>query len=106
MGNKLTGGYLLVALGEKHQVGYRSVILVYSWWSSDDFLRDGLTMTRFMSGVNVYFCNEQFTTFMINGRSRSRQFLRTDAGIGSSMKDFKVDLGTRSDCSSYDTDLK
>ena len=63
-------------------------------------------MTRFMSGVNVYFCNEQFTTFMINGRSRSKQFLRTDAGIGSSMKDFKVDLGTRSDCSSYDTDLK
>ena len=63
-------------------------------------------MARFMSEVNVEFCKEQFTTFVINGRSRSKQFLRTDAGIGSSMQDFKVGLGTRSDSSSHDTDLK
>ena len=52
-------------------------------------------MARFMSEVNVEFCKEQFTTFVINGRSRSEQFMRTDAGIGSSMQDFKVDVGTR-----------
>ena len=62
-------------------------------------------MARFMSEVSVEFCKEQFTTF-VNERSRTWQFLRTDARIGSSIQDFKVDLGTRSDSSSHYTDLR
>ena len=62
-------------------------------------------MARFMSEVSVEFCKEQFTTF-VNERSRTKQFLRTDARIGSSIQDFKVDLRTRSDSSSHYTDLR
>ena len=42
-------------------------------------------------------CSEKFTTLVINGNSRSKQPIKTDAGIGSRAQDLRPEVLISSD---------
>ena len=75
----------LTKLGKTHQIRYWSVVLDHS----DAFLRIVLSKASFISPATTPCSSEKFTALVINGNSRSKQPIKTDAGIGSRAQDLR-----------------